>query len=140
MYANRQFNRRHRLFLIWLALAMTILPACSLINRGPTLGHEVELQPQAQATLSCNNTCSEHSQCGTTPERSQVVLGGQNGPMVETHDRIFPAGTAVTILASSVQTIQTIQDGSQSQLRFYQIQPQDGRQAGWVAGWCLAVQ
>jgi hypothetical protein len=140
MYANRRFNWRYRLFFAWLITAMTIFSACSLINRDPALGNEVEFQPQAQATISCNSTCSEYGQCGTTAEGTQMVLGGQNGPLVESHDRLFPAGTAVTILSSNLQTIQSVTDNSQSQLRFYYIQLQDGRPDGWVAGWCLAAQ
>jgi 3D (Asp-Asp-Asp) domain-containing protein len=140
MYMNGRFNWRHRLVFIWLALAMTILPACSLINRGPVLGNEVEFQPQAQVTTSCNTTCSQHGQCGITAEGNQVILGGQNDPMVANQDRIFPSGTAVTILAISTQTIETVQGHVQSPLLFYQIQPQDERQPLWVAGWCLAAQ
>lgn len=119
---------------------MIILSACSVTNRGPVLGHEAEFQPQTQATISCNSTCSEYGQCGTTAEGTQVVLGGQNGPMVENHDRLFPTGTPVTILASNLQTIQSVVNNSSSQLRFYAIQFQDGRPDGWVAGWCLATQ
>jgi hypothetical protein len=140
MYTNRRFNWRYRLFFAWLTFAMIVLSACGLINRGPVLGHEVEFQPQTQATISCNSTCSEYGQCGTTAEGTQMVLGGQNGPLVENHDRLFPAGTAVTILSSNLQTIESVSDGSQSQLRFYTIQFPDGRPDGWVAGWCLAVQ
>lgn len=140
MYANRRFHWQHRLFVIWLALAMTILPACRLLNRNPILGHEAEFQPQAQVRTSCNDTCSQRGQCGLTVEGNQMILGGQNGPMVANHDRIFPSNTTVTILASSVQTIEPVLGGERSDLRFYQIQPQDGRPPGWVAGWCLAAQ
>lgn len=140
MYANKSFNRRIQLFLIWLTIATFTLSACALINREPLLGHEAELQPLTQATMSCNDTCSGYGQCGTDAAGNQYVLGGQNGPVVENHDRLFPAGTAVTILSSNLQTIQSLSDGSQSQLRFYNIQLQDGRPDGWVAGWCLAVQ
>ena len=132
-------NWQYRLSFVWLTLAMTIFSACSLFNRNPALGHEVEFQPQTQATISCNITCSEYGQCGTTPEGVQMVLGGQNGPLVENHDRLFPAGTAVTVLSSNLQTIETVIDNRQSQLRFYSIQLQDGRPDGWVAGWCLAT-
>jgi hypothetical protein len=140
MVTNRRFKQRHRLYWAWLALTLAVLAACSLINRGPVLGDEVEFQPQTQVTIDCNTTCSDHGQCGTAVAGNQFVLGGQAGPTVANHDRIFPGGMAATIQASSVQTIETVQSGNQSQLYFYHIQPQDGRQAGWVAGWCLAVQ
>jgi hypothetical protein len=140
MYQNKSFNNRLHLFFLWLTLATFTLSACSLINREPLLGHEAELQPLTQATISCSDTCSEYGQCGTDAAGNQYVLGGQFGPTVENHDRLFPAGTAVTILSSNSQTIQSLSDGSQSQLRFYNIQLQDGRPDGWVAGWCLAVQ
>ena len=140
MYTNKQFQGWRKLLLLWLILAMVVLPACSLINREAVLGSEVEFQPQAQVTVDCNTACAERGQCGITADGQTVVLGGQNGPVVENHDRIFPEGTAVTILSSSEQTIEPVQGGSQSQLRFYHIQPTDNRQPGWVAGWCLATQ
>lgn len=140
MYMDRRFNWRHGLLFIWLALIMTILSACSLLNRDLVLGSDVEFQPQTQVVMSCNSTCSEYGQCGTTGEGTQVVLGGQNAPMVENHDRLFPAGTAVTILASNLQPIESVNDGSRSDLRFYFVQLQEGQPEGWVAGWCLAAQ
>ncbi|MCB9421464.1 MAG: hypothetical protein H6667_16795 [Ardenticatenaceae bacterium] len=140
MYTNKQFIGRRRLFLTWLTLAMIVMSACSLINRGPTLGSDIELPPQTQAIMSCNETCSGYGQCGADAAGNQYVLGGLAGPLVENHDRLFPAGTAVTILSSNLQTIQSVSDNSQSQLRFYYVQLPDGRPDGWVAGWCVAAQ
>ena len=140
MYANRRFNWRYRLFFIWLALAMIILSACGLGNRDPVLGDQVEFQPLSEVTLACSASCAERGQCGTTNDGVQAVLGGWGSPMVENHDRLFPSGSRVTVLESNLQTIESVVDGSQSQLRFYRIQPQDGRPDGWVAGWCLAAQ
>lgn len=137
MYANKRFNWRYRLFFTWLTLAVISLSAC---NRGPVLGHESEFQPQTQAVISCNDTCSEYGQCGTNEAGDQFVLGGQSGPLVENHDRLFPAGTAVTVLSSHLQTVESVTDNSQFQRWFYYIQLQDGRPEGWVAGWCLALQ
>ena len=140
MYRNRRFNQGYRLFLTWLILAVLILSACSTNNAELISGDEIELLPETPAVVNCSAACSERGQCGTAVENNNIVVLGGSGPMVADHNRLFPNGTAVTILASSLQTIESLADGSQSSLHFYQIQPQDGQPAGWVAGWCLAAQ
>lgn len=117
--------------------ALLILTACSLLNRGPALGDTTELQ--SQAMLTCSLACAERGQCGTAPDGTKMILGGQFGPIVENHERLFPANTAVTIIESRVEAVQTLATGEQFELRFYHILPPD-RPDGWVAGWCLAAQ
>jgi hypothetical protein len=124
---------------IALTLAVLVLAACSLGNGDPVMGNEAEFQPNAQVTLTCSPTCANYGQCGTATGGTQVVLGGWGAPLVENHDRRFIAGQTVTVLASNLQTIESVMDNTQSQLRFYQIQPPDAAE-GWVAGWCVASQ
>ncbi len=140
MYTNRRFNRRRNSSFVWLTLAILFVNACSLINRAPVQGDEVEFQPAAAVVLSCSTACAERGQCGTGLDGTPYVLGGQASPLVENHDRRFLANANVNVLESNLQTIESVVDGSQSQLRFYHVQPQDGSATGWVAGWCVVAQ
>ena len=139
MYTNRRFNRRRQSSFVWLTLAILFVNACGLINRAPVQGDEVEFQPAAAVMLACTAACAERGQCGTGLDGTPYVLGGQAAPLVENHDRRFLSDSNVTILASSLQTIQSVIDGGLSELRFYHVQPQDESAAGWVAGWCVVA-
>ena len=137
VYTKRRTNLPGRLRAGWITLALIALTACSLLNRSPALGDTAELQ--GTAVVTCSAACGQRGQCGLSPDGNQVVLGGQAGPQVENHERLFPAGVSVTILRNRMQTVETVATGGAFDLRFYHIQPPD-RDAGWVAGWCLAAQ
>lgn len=127
---------------LWWLLALTLwfLTACGLLNRTPAMGDAVELQ--GPAVITCSPTCAARGQCGTTPDGDQVVLGGQNGPTVEEHDRLFPANMNVNIIESRVQVVEfvaPVQPAAPFELRFYHVLPPD-RPDGWVSGWCLMGQ
>ncbi|MCP4426294.1 MAG: hypothetical protein GY803_17520 [Chloroflexi bacterium] len=139
VYADKRLKRLgHVGRRFWqLTVVLLSLAACSLMNGEPTLGSAAELQ--GQAVVTCSAACAERGQCGRSANGDQVVLGGQGGPAVENHDRVFAANTAVPIYESRMQRVEPINGGEQFDLRFYHIQRPDGAD-GWVAGWCLAAQ
>ncbi len=137
VYASKRLNGRNFRQFWWLIAASWFLAACSLLNRNPVLGDTAALQ--GQAVVTCSTACAERGQCGTIPDGGQVVLGSQIGPVLANHERMFPAGSMVTILESREQMVETVMTLEQFPLRFYHIQPAD-RVDGWVAGWCLAAQ
>lgn len=133
---NQRFLRllKQGFLLIGILLSLT---ACSLLGSGPALGDTADLQ--GQAVVTCSTSCATRGQCGSAPDGSQVVLGGQAGPAVEGHDLRFTADTTVPIYDSSIQRVRTITTQEEFDLRFYLIQREDGV-TGWVAGWCLAAE
>lgn len=136
-YQNRRVTVRKIIPYVWLATALVLLVACSLLNREPQLGHVTPLVDEG--VLTCSQECSQRGQCGTNAELGTVVLGGSVGPVVIGHDVFFLAGETVVINRSENRTLTPVIGGDSFEIPFYQVGAPAQSKTGWVAGWCLAA-
>ncbi len=127
---------------LFLFLATLFLTACGLLGgRGQTanLGHQIGLELNSTAVLTCSESCADHGWCGTAGDQRPVVLGNAVDPASPVHDRLFLQDTQVIIDFATIATIQYVATGEQAELPFYHVMSINDGKSAWIAGWCIAA-
>lgn len=125
----------------WLFISLLIFTAC-LGGRGSddntVTGAEVAIALGSQGTLVCSESCLQWGQCGSRVDGTgEVILAGRGGPLVASHELIFPTGTVVQVEGQDVRTLQPAVGGEMFEVPFYYVVTADATKGGWVAGWCV---
>ncbi|MEM9777443.1 MAG: hypothetical protein AAF902_22890 [Chloroflexota bacterium] len=106
----------------------------------PILGTMTDQPLSGVGILSCNQTCADQAQCGTSADLGKVVLLSSAGPTLDAHDLII--GDNFQAQISTHMDVDVIRDGSQTPqaMRFYKVALSNAstdRGEAWVAGWCI---
>ena len=106
----------------------------------PILGTMTDQPLSGVGILSCNQTCADQAQCGTSADLGKVVLLSSAGPTLDAHDLII--GDNFQAQISTHMDVDVIRDGSQTpqSMRFYKVALRNentDRGEAWVAGWCI---
>ena len=130
-----------------LTVVALFITSCGLLGGGAEdvastaiLGSNAPEPFSGTANTTCSQACADQGQCGaatSVANSPQVVLLNTGAPNLDNHNMLLGINTAVSIL--QVQELTVAQAGNpaaQQPLRFYLVAI-DGREPGWVAGWCV---
>jgi hypothetical protein len=91
--------------------------------------------------LDCAEECVLYGQCGTNQENKTVILGNISGPDTLNPNVMLPQDTVVTIIGEQQKSLlfpaSEIGPEKEAVHTFYQVQPEGGDAAPWVAAWCV---